>query len=486
MPTASSLHWFRDDLRLGDNPALSHAAAQGSVVAVYVFDDETPGLRGKGAASNWWLHHSLERLAESLSQHGVQLVLRQGKAERVIADLAAQCGCQHVTWNRQYGAAEIARDTAIKTNLRELGLDVESFNARVLHEPMGLRNKSGGVFKVFSPYWKALSALPQADALPVPALSGAGPLESMQLADFKLTPKNPDWSEGWSEIWSPGEAGAHLVLESRRQQIMEGYGEDRNIPGVEGTSRLSPHLVFGEISPRQIWHHYLDQMNRQPGGDKNTWAFLREIGWRDFSHYLLFHFPHLATDNWRHDFDAFPWADAAGDASEDLTAWQRGQTGFPIVDAGLRELWQTGWMHNRVRMIVASFLIKHLLIDWREGERWFWDTLLDACPANNPAGWQWVAGSGADASPYFRIFNPMTQGEKFDPEGEYIKRWVPELKRLPAPFVHQPWEAPALVLIAAEVELGATYPRPLVDHKFARQRALDAFATIKKQEAFAA
>lgn len=461
-----SIVWFRSDLRLSDNPALIKALEAGrAIVPVFVLDEDTKGLRRLGGASRCWLHHSLTALDASLRRIGSTLILRRGPAERVIAGLAAECGAEAVFWNRAYDQAPRERDGRLKKSLSERGLAVESFKANLLFEPWEVATQSGDAFKVFTPFWRACRARPapalplaSPECLPAPKTWPAGD----PLASWRLLPTAPDWSGGIRAAWTPGEDGARERLTHFVDEALEHYREARDRPAAAGTSRLSPHLAFGEISPRQIWH-------AATTGDASaaTEKFLSEVGWREFSYHLLFHNGDLATRNFRSEFDAFPWADP-GTA---LGLWQRGRTGYPIVDAGMRELWATGWMHNRVRMIAASFLTKDLLIDWRSGERWFWDTLVDADLANNASGWQWVAGCGADAAPYFRVFNPVLQGEKFDPEGEYVRRWIPELAHLPKDAIHRPWTA----AIPADV-----YPARIVEHGAARDRALAAFQTIKK------
>lgn len=479
---ASSLFWFRDDLRLADNPALCAAAAHGPVLCLYILD-ESPKRRVMGGASRWWLSRSLAALTEELESRGCPLVLMRGDPATLIPRIVAETGIDLVTWNRRYEAAAIALDSEVKRELTQAGITVTSYNASLLNEPWQVATGSGTPFKVFTPYWRAVRARgePAAPA-PIPTLLRPLPLpESLKPRavdhdGLELEPTAPDWACGMREAWVPGEAGARDALTSFLDEAIAGYSEGRNRPDKVSTSRLSPHLRFGEIGPRQIWHTTLAARHAGEitGSPDDAEKFLSEIGWREFSYHLLFHHPDLATQNFNARFDAFPWRqdDAA------LRAWQCGLTGYPIVDAGMRELWTTGWMHNRVRMIVASFLIKHLLIDWREGECWFWDTLVDADPANNPASWQWVAGSGADAAPYFRIFNPVTQGEKFDPDGAYVRRWIPEFGQLPAPEIHSPWTLSPGRLAAAGVRLGETYPRPIVDLGFGRQRALDALASL--------
>ena len=478
--SAPSILWFRQDLRLADNPALCAAMARGApVLPVYILDDETPGRWAAGGAGRWWLHRSLTSLAADLEGLGRPLVLRRGPAERVLLELAAELGAGAVYWNRCYEPFAIARDTRIKTALQARGLTAESGNAALLFEPWLPQTKSGGPFKVFTPFWRHLLGRPAAPRpLPRPeALPNGTEARGESLEDWSLLPHAPDWAGGLRDSWTPGEAGAKARLEAFLDDAVGDYQAQRDLLDSPGTSRLSPHLHWGEISPRQIWHATRHRAAASGLDPASSEAFLRELGWREFSYHLLYHWPELPERNWKSGFDAFPWRE--DEAA--YRAWTRGRTGYPLVDAGLRELWATGWMHNRVRMVAASFLIKHLLIHWRRGEAWFWDTLVDADLASNSASWQWVAGSGADAAPFFRIFNPVTQSRKFDPEGGYLRRWLPELAKLPAAAIHAPWEADAGTLAAAGVDLGETYPRPIVDHAAARKRALAALETIKAE-----
>jgi deoxyribodipyrimidine photo-lyase len=468
----TSLLWLRDDLRLADNPALAAAiAARRPLAIVYVLDDES--TRPIGAAARWWLHHSLSSLAGELARRGQTLILKRGTAARVIPALARAGAVTRVFWNRRYGPAASV-DAATATVLTGRGVKVETFQASLLFEPGQVASRTGAPFRVYSAFWRAASArgeprrpLPKPRKLPPPATGIASdPIETL-----RLLPGAPDWSGGIRATWRPGERGAAARLKAL-PGIIGDYGEERDRPGEAGTSMLSPHLRFGEVSPFQVWHAAGDAAPRPSPG---TAKFQAELGWREFAWQVLAQFPDMATRNIRAEFDEFPWEEPYED---DMWDWRRGRTGYPIVDAGMRQLWETGWMHNRVRMIVASFLTRHLLVDWRLGEEWFWDTLVDADPASNPFNWQWVAGSGADAQPFFRIFNPVTQGQKFDPAGDYVRRYVPELARLPAPIIHRPWEAGPLELAAAGVRLGETYPLPLVEHGFARERALAAFARM--------
>ncbi len=470
----TTLVWFRNDLRISDHPALAEAARRGPVVPVFVLDDKDPWP--PGGASKWWLHHSLTALKAGLGG----LILRRGDAREIIIELAEETKAGAVYWNRAYEPHSVARDTAIKAALGEAGMQARSFKANVLHEPWELETGAGGPFKVYTPFWRAAKTRAVEPPLSAPELQMTVPAGiGDNLEDWALLPSGPGWAAGWREHWTPGEAGAQARLAAFLQEDLKGYGTLRDRPDLPNVSRLSPHLHFGEISPRQIWAQTRFAADQDASLEKDAQKFLGEVGWREFSTHLLFHFPTLPDQNWRPTFDAFPWRDNPAA----LAAWQKGRTGYPMVDAGLRELWHTGSMHNRVRMVAASFLIKHLRLHWKHGEMWFWDTLLDADLANNAAGWQWVAGSGADAAPYFRIFNPVTQGRKFDPEGAYVRRWCPELTSLPTEFIHAPFDAPAEVLAAAGVVLGETYPEPLVEHGAARAAALKGYEAVKASAA---
>lgn len=464
MSNSPLLVWFRQDLRLADNPALREAIATGApVMPVYILDDETPGEWTMGGASRWWLHRSLRGLANDLAKRGSRLILRRGPARAALDALIAETGAAGVYWNRCYEPFAVRRDKAIKAGLEARGLAAKSFDASLLFEPWTIVSKSGTPFRVFTPFWKACLAA-EAPALPLAAPAKIKAPASWPASDaLDSWGLEPRWKHEFA--WEPGEAGAQAALARFVARALDGYANLRDRPDLEATSRLSPHLHFGEISPRQCFH----------AGAASP-KFLAELGWREFAHHLLFHIPDLPETALRPEFRDFPWYD---DDSR-LRAWQKGRTGYPIVDAGMRELWRTGWMHNRVRMIAASFLVKHLLLPWRAGQAWFWDTLVDADLASNSAGWQWVAGCGADAAPYFRIFNPMLQGAKFDPDGVYVRRYVPELAGLPDEYIHTPWEAPAEILKKAGVTLGVTYPKPIVDHGEARTRALAAFQSLKE------
>ncbi len=482
--SAPAIVWFRDDLRLADNPALSAAASSGyPLLCVYVHDEDSKALRHKGSASKWWLHGALAALDDALKVKGGGLAIFRGGAADVIEALTDEAGAGAVYWNRRYDEAGRDIDAKLKANLKERDIVAESFNANLLHEPWTLKTKSDGPFRVYSAFWRAARGQGEPDAphaaprkLTFHALPKKLKTKSIALVDLKLLPTKPDWAGGMREAWAPGEEAAHKMLDRFLKVALPEYpaGLDRHDEAL--TSGLSPYLAFGHISPRQIWHaakHALAS-GASKASERDLDKFLAELGWREFSYHLLFYNPDLAKKNFQKRFDAMPWQND----TKGLHAWQRGQTGYPIVDAGMRELWTTGWMHNRVRMVVASFLTKHLMIDWREGEEWFWDTLVDADPANNSASWQWVAGSGADAAPYFRIFNPVLQGEKFDPDGAYVRLWVPELAKLAAPLIHRPWTATAAQLSDADIVLGKTYPKPIVDHDAARKRALDSFKEI--------
>ncbi len=475
MSASPAIIWFRRDLRLDANPALAAAVARGPVIPLFILD---PADR-PGAASRWWLHGSLEALAESLVRLGVSLILRRGSPSEILPALAAETGARAIFWNRLYEPHLIARDEALEYVLTAQGIEVESFNGSLLAEPRQVKAQSGDPYKVFTPFWRTLAQIPLPAPLPAPKkLASVPSFPSEDLASWSLRPSKPDWAGGLRAIWQPGERAARSRLAAFIGEAMTAYREARDIPATEGTSRLSPHLHWGEISPHRIWSAVETAAAAHPAATEAGRAFLRELAWRDFAHHLLFHWPSIATENWKPQFDAFPWKDDTAA----FTAWTRGETGYPIVDAGMRQLWQTGWMHNRVRMIAASFLVKHLMIDWRRGAEWFEDTLVDADLAVNRASWQWVAGSGADAAPWFRIFNPVLQGEKFDGDGAYVRAFVPELAGLGARYLHKPWAAPAAELSKAGIVLGKTYSAPLVDHGHARTRALAAFAKIRQPD----
>ncbi len=539
--------WFQLDLRLSDHPALDEAVRRGGpVIPVFVWSPEDESPWAPGAASRWWLHQSLASLERDLEAAGSRLVLRRGAAAgAALLQLARECGAGAVFWHRRYEPGAARRDAQIEAALGKCGIEARQFSSSaLLFEPDALQTASGSPYKVFTPFSRACLRLADSIADPLsPPARLAPPSEwpkSVALADLELEPKI-NWAEGLRGAWTPGEAGAARRLERFLEEAMENYADGRDQPGIEGVSRLSPYLHFGEISPRQVWRAVNEarfslaragksSRERSSGvragaasGEfaKGADAFLRQLLWREFAYHLLYHFPHTPAEPLRPEFARFPWREitkkekdrrdikdrkdatnrrgfisADGDggaidtdsAAQFLRAWQRGATGFPIVDAGMRQLWTTGWMHNRVRMIVASFLVKDLLISWQTGARWFWDTLVDADLANNTFGWQWTAGCGADAAPFFRVFNPAAQGRKFDPDGAYVRAWVPELSRLPSRCIHAPWEASPAELRAAGVRLGENhgdeqgnnYPLPIVDHASARLRALDALARMKE------
>ncbi|MBS0662227.1 MAG: deoxyribodipyrimidine photo-lyase [Verrucomicrobia bacterium] len=477
--------WFRQDLRLQDNPALHAALARGAaVLPVYILDEPGEGRWGAGGATRWWRHHALAALDASLRDRGSRLLLFRGNARAVLRQLVNGTEAGAVYWNRRYEPASVARDQAIKTEFAAAGLDARSFNGALLNEPHAVLNKQGRPFQVFTPYWRTCVTLPVAAPLKFGAAqipAPAGWPGSLELDELALRPFIP-WDRGLAETWEPGETGAARRLARFADRAMDDYDEHRNRPDLDGTSMLSPWLHAGELSPRQVWAA-VKARSRASGvfpPSNGARVFLAEVGWREFAHHLLFHFPHTPEQPLRAEFARFPWAEDPGGMH--LRAWQRGRTGYPIVDAGMRQLWHTGWMHNRVRMVVASFLVKHLRLPWQRGAEWFWDTLVDADLANNTLGWQWTAGCGADAAPYFRVFAPVLQGVKFDPHGEYVRRWVPELAKLPAKHIQAPWEAPADVLAAAGVRLGANYPAPVVDHGTARAAALAAFKRLRGGE----
>ena len=479
MTAAPIIVWFRQDLRLHDHAALASAAASGSqVIPLYILDDETPGKWAAGAASRWWLHESLKSLDADLRKLGSRLVLAQGPVLNVLADLAQETGARAIYWSRGYEPSVTRLERKMHAALEAAGVRCRRFSGSLLFEPEDIETKSGDPYKVFTPFYKACRARGlrgEMNKKPATLPRVPASIESDKLETWNLLPEI-DWNAGMAAAWKPGEAGAQARLEHFVSDILSSYNETRDVPGIDGTSRLSPHLHFGELSPRQVWRAATSAADAAGGKlDAGAEAFLRELAWREFSHHLLFHWPHFPDTPFRHEFSKFPWRKDA----KALKAWQRGRTGFPIIDAGMRELWATGWMHNRVRMIVASFLVKHLLIPWQEGERWFWDTLVDADLANNSASWQWVAGSGADASPYFRIFNPVLQGKKFDPDGAYVRAWVPELAKLPDSKIHEPWKANKADLEKARLVIGETYPAPIVDLGEGRERALAAYKAIK-------
>ncbi len=464
------LLWFRLDLRLADHPALAAAAATGRpVVPVFVWDAQE--ALAPGAASRWWLHYSLERLDAALRAKGSKLIVRRGPAAETLTDLAEETNAQKVFCHRVFDPTALEREAEVDRKLRARGVTLERFNGSLLFEPGSIRNTTGGPFQVFTPFWRACwnlrgalrEPLNEPKAISAPSKWPA----SLRVTELGLEPKI-DWAAGIRAAWTPGEDSARKRLRTFAKSAAGRYGEERDRPDHEGTSRVSPHLHFGEISPAQVWQAVAEQ----PGAE----SFLRQLAWREFSYHLLCAHPETVREPFQAQFRGFPWRRNR----RRLEAWQRGQTGYPFVDAAMRELWTTGWMHNRARMVAASFLVKHLLIPWQDGAAWFMDTLVDADVANNTMGWQWTAGCGVDAAPYFRVFNPVVQGEKFDPQGEYVRKWVPELRELPTEWIHEPWAAPPLALAEAKVRLGGTYPLPMVDHAHARAEALEAFSAMKR------
>jgi deoxyribodipyrimidine photo-lyase len=458
------LMWFRQDLRLADHPALT-AAAAGPVIPVFILDDETPGEWRWGGASRWWLHHSLVKLNSTLP-----LVFRRGEAVGVLEKLIAETGAASLYFTRDYAPWSGALEHRVKAMCDDKGVSCHRHGGFLLHEPESVRNGSGEFFKVYTPYARVCFAKGEPRApKPVPAITlHDGAVASDALADWNLLPSKPDWAAGLRAAWQPGEAGARALLDVFLDDGLKGYAEGRDRPDKAHVSRLSAHLHWGEISPHQVWSATRAAMARAEGGlDRDGEKFLKEVLWREFAYNLVHHVPTFPDHPFKAEYADFPWMKDP----EALSKWQTGQTGYPIVDAGMRELWATGIMHNRVRMIVASFLIKDLLIPWQSGERWFWDTLVDADIGSNSASWQWVAGCGADAAPYYRVFNPVLQGEKFDPHGTYVRHWVPELRDVTDDYVHKPWEMPVPP---------KAYPKRVVDHAMARDRALNAFKKIKK------
>lgn len=475
--TAPVLIWFRHDLRLADHPALAAALATGGrVLPVFVLDDDAAGAHRHGGAARWWLKRSLAALGASLAARGAPLLLARGRAETVIPAMAAALGATEVHAGRAVEPWAREQSRRVHEALHDAGRTLHLHTTTILREPHGFASGSGKPYAVYTPFAKAMLAAGEPEApLPAPgAIPGAEPPaggESLEALGLYPVPGEPDWAAGFAAQWQPGEAGAQARLARFASGALAAYAEARNTPGIEGSSGLSPHLRFGEVSPRQAWHAARAAAR---GAGVETW--LKEILWREFSYHLLWHRPEMPERNLRREFDAFPWQPDAGL----LRAWQQGRTGYPIVDAGMRQLWRTGWMHNRVRMVAASLLVKHLLQPWQDGAAWFHDTLVDADLASNSASWQWVAGCGTDAAPYFRVFNPVLQGEKFDPEGDYVRRFVPELARLPRAFVHKPWEAPEGILAASGLRLGRDYPRPVVGPAEGRARALAAFAALRQ------
>ena len=477
-PETPILVWFRQDLRLADHAAL-HAALVASkrsnrpILPLYILDDESPGMWKMGAASRWWLHHSLAALRTALAARGAPLVLRRGPATKVLPSLLAETGATEIHAGRAHEPWARTVETALE---KQCPGALHLHRTATLFDLETIRTKTGGIYGIYTPF---ANTLRQRDdigpPIPVPDhIPAAKPPASDRLEDWEFLPKKLDWAPGFHATWCPGEPAAHERLAAFVAKNVHGYDIGRNLPGQPGTSMLSAHLHWGELSPRQVWHAATTAetpANALLKAGEGRRIYLGEILWREFAAYLLFHNPHLPEKPLRPRFDAMP----TRSVPTEIEAWQRGRTGIPIVDAGMRQLLNIGWMHNRVRMIAASFLVKHLLAPWQVGENWFWDTLVDADLASNAASWQWIAGSGIDAQPFFRIFNPVSQGEKFDPEGAYVRTWVPELAHLPPKFIHAPWTASPETLARAAVSLGHDYPRPIVDLAHGRNRALEAF-----------
>lgn len=471
MPKSINIHWFRRDLRIADNPSLTAASTDATVLPIYIIDNENAGDFCEGGASNWWLNQSLQQLNQSLNG---QLYIFRGSPQYIIEQLCKSLNIDKVCWNRCYEPWQIKRDSHIKSTLVASGIEVCSFNGSLLVEPWTVTKGDGTPYKIFTPFYRKLGLISPRFISSAPNLSTLKKLplkvKSTPIDSLNLLGKTT-WYKKLEEHNSPGEDGAQNALNKFLESNLDSYQEGRDYPAKNSVSRLSPHIHFGEISPSQILH----ALSKQKASN-NTEHFLRELCWREFSYYLLYHCPDMPTSNLKKKFQFFPWKND----SDLLAKWQQGQTGFPIVDAGMRELWQTGFMHNRVRMVVASFLVKNLLVHWHHGAAWFWDCLVDADLASNSASWQWVAGCGTDASPFFRIFNPVTQGEKFDANGQYTRHFVPELKNLPSMYLFKPWLAPKAVLQEAGIELGNNYPWPIVDIQESRQQALEAFQLIKE------
>lgn len=479
-----AIYWLRRDFRLADNPALTYVCETARrVVIAYLHAPHEESPWQPGAASRWWLHHSLASLSKSLQPLGQTIVLHtlrdNDSSIATLRALIAETKATLIAWNRLYEPAFVARDQEIKSALRDDGLEVHSCNSALLFEPWQIQTQQAQPYKVFTPYWRTCAS--QLETLPPPrpapsTMPEAVPLQSCSLRDLQLLP-TLDWDAGFKSRWQPGENGAHAALTNFIDERCIDYPTARDLPATTGTSLLSPHLHFGEIGPRQI----VATLRAQPEESRFVQgrdAFVRELGWREFANHVLYHYPQTSTQPFDTRFNDYPWEKNVAQ----LRAWQRGRTGIPIVDAGMRELWHTGYMHNRVRMLVASLLTKNLRMHWLEGAHWFWDTLVDANLANNSLGWQWTAGCGTDAAPYFRVFNPVVQGERFDTQGKYVRRWLPELAALPDKWLHQPWNAPLAILEQAQVRIGSNYPEPIVDLKGSRDRALQGYQSLRVRQ----
>ena len=471
--------WFRRDLRLSDHQALSAAMeTECPIIPLYIYSENEN--QATGSASKWWLHQSLKSLESSIRSLGGKMILRTGEPASILQSICKETNAQCIHVSTSFDPFWKGIDASIQKALSPSGIELKSFPGQLMWDPCSIRNKSGKPFQVFTPFWKHLcQQSPPARPLPAPAIWPKHPgttLKSECLESFRLLP-SIHWDKGIQASWAPGENEAMAQLRRFQSEAYGNYEGKRDFPGIAGTSRLSPHLHFGEITPGQIYHHLETTTCRtkSSGASVMLSTYMKEVGWREFAHHLLHHFPHMTKCPLRPEFETFPWRKD----ETMLLAWQKGQTGYPIVDAGMRELWATGWMHNRVRMIVGSFLVKHLLLDWKLGAEWFWDTLVDADLANNTMGWQWIAGCGADAAPYFRIFNPIMQSQKFDTHGDYIRKWIPEISNLSDNDIHTPWNVDPMILKMAGIELGRTYPVPIVNHTIARETALDAYHRMK-------
>ena len=471
-----SIYWIRQDLRLSDNPALTASVKNGSIIPIYILDDKNPKEHKIGSSSKIWLHYSLQKLKKQFDN---KLIFSKGNPEVILTELCQSESISNIFWNRVYEPWSISRDKKIKENMKKEGVEINTFNGSLLWEPWQVLKNDGTPYRVFTPYYRrgCLNANEPRRPLEKPRK-----IDYFEVKNFKcltidqlnLLPKHA-WKEKIIETWNIGEKAANKRLDEFVESELNDYKEGRNFPSKKNVSRLSPHLHWGEISPNTVWFKVWDLNQLGIKHQQDTDTFLSEMGWREFSNYLLYYFPELPRKNLQKKFDNFSW----DNNPLFLKAWQKGQTGYPIIDAGMRELWSTGYMHNRLRMIVGSFLVKNLLLHWHEGEKWFWDCLVDANLASNSSGWQWIAGCGADAAPYFRIFNPITQGLKFDADGDYVRKFVPEISLLPNKFLFNPWEAPDEILEKANVKLGESYPKPIVDIKASRQKALSAFAELK-------
>lgn len=474
----SSIVWFRRDLRLSDNPALTKALSlKEPIILLYIQDQEINSNWPIGSASKWWLHHSLIELQTNIKSLNGFLNIVEGDPKKILLEITEKYKVKNIFWNRLYEPETILRDSEIKSTMTENNISCESFNGSLLIEPWEIKTTTGGPYQVFSPFWRALQRSYKSEKTLAKPKSLSESIElnkSTKVESLNLLPKI-NWDKEFEKLWTPGENGAvNLTKEFLKNKVTK-YTLERDFPSISANSKLSPHLHFGEISPKKIWNMAEEAFNKS--NITEIEPFIRQLGWRDFAHHLLFHFPHTIDKPLKPSFEKFPWSKN----KKYLIAWQKGETGYPIIDAGMRELWQTGIMHNRVRMIVGSFLVKNLLLHWSSGAKWFWDTLLDADLANNTMGWQWVAGSGADAAPYFRIFNPVSQSQKFDSEGIYLRKWLPELAKLPNKYIHAPWEAPGILIASAGIKLGKDYPKPIVDLKTTRENALEAYYSISKK-----